>query len=158
MIRTNGNISKVAKNIAYVSTLIFCLASCSPTIDHHGTLPDEDLIKTIKVGKNNRAEVAKILGTPSAVSTFDSETWYYVGSQASRLAFLESKLINRKILVIQFDKKGIVRGLGHKNKDDGRKIRLVDRVTPTSGKQLTILEQLIGNIGRFGSNASNGGS
>ena len=33
--------------------------------------------------------------------------------------------------------------------EDAQKIEMVDRVTPTAGKELTILKQIFGNIGRF---------
>ena len=33
--------------------------------------------------------------------------------------------------------------------EDARKIEIVERVTPTAGKEFTILRQLFGNIGRF---------
>ena len=31
---------------------------------------------------------------------------------------------------------------------DGQDITMVSRITPTAGKELTILEQLLGNVGR----------
>ena len=36
------------------------------------------------------------------------------------------------------------------DKNSGRAFQVVDRKTPTRGKELTILEQLLGNVGRFG--------
>jgi hypothetical protein len=32
---------------------------------------------------------------------------------------------------------------------DGKKVVFVDRTTPTAGQRITILQQLIGNLGRF---------
>ena len=89
-------------------------------------------------------------GTPSAVSTFDNEAWYYVGSRTSRFAFLEPEILERTVLVIRFDKDGIVRQVERLSKEDGRDVQVVERKTPTRGRELTILEQLIGNVGRFG--------
>ena len=43
-----------------------------------------------------------------------------------------------------------VEALYRYNKDDLREIGMVDRTTPTTGKDLSILDQLIGNLGRFG--------
>ena len=38
------------------------------------------------------------------------------------------------------------------SKDDLREVGMVDRTTPTAGKDLSVLDQLIGNLGRFGRN------
>ncbi len=32
---------------------------------------------------------------------------------------------------------------------DGKDISMVSRITPTAGKEMTILEQIMGNVGRF---------
>ena len=33
--------------------------------------------------------------------------------------------------------------------EDGRTIAYVDRTTPTEGNELTLIQQLLGNLGRF---------
>ncbi len=35
---------------------------------------------------------------------------------------------------------------------------MVERITPTSGKQLTVLEQILGNVGKFNPATRSGGS
>ena len=138
----------------FISMIILICGACAPTINNHGNFPNPDLVNNVKVGQSNRTEVNKMLGPPSAAATFDTETWYYIGTQASQKAFLKPTLLDRQILIIHFDKKGIVQKVERLSKDDGRPIRIVTRKTPTSGKELTIIEQLIGNIGRFGNQAS----
>ena len=32
---------------------------------------------------------------------------------------------------------------------DGKDVDMVTRITPTAGKELTVLEQIMGNVGRF---------
>ena len=127
------------------------LAGCSPTVNNHGNTPEPELIQSIRIGSSNRAQIVAMLGTPSAVATFNQESWYYIGSKTSQLAFLPSKILERKVLVIRFDKQGVVRQLERLEKLDGRDIQIVDRKTPTHGRELTILEQLLGNVGKFSS-------
>jgi len=126
------------------------LSACSPTMNNHGNIPAQELVDSIRIGINNREQVSSILGTPSTIATFDQEAWYYVGARTSRIAFFEPELLERKILVVRFDKKGVVRQVERLDKNSGRQIQVVDRKTPTRGKELTIFEQLIGNVGRFG--------
>ena len=143
---------------ACISVIILICGACAQTTNNHGNIPNQDLLGNVKVGESNRREVNKMLGPPSATATFDKETWYYVGTQATQTAFLNPTLLDRQILIIKFDKKGIVQKIKQLSKADGRQVRIIPRKTPTSGKELTILEQLIGNIGRFGSQSSNAGS
>lgn len=126
------------------------LSACAPTLENHGNLPDPEIIKSVRPGHSNREQVSQMLGTPSAVATFDKESWYYVSMRTSQVAFFEPEILERKVLVVRFDKQGIVQQVENLTKDDGRDVQLVERTTPTRGKELTILEQLLGNIGRFG--------
>jgi outer membrane protein assembly factor BamE (lipoprotein component of BamABCDE complex) len=136
--------------IGPAAALVLMLSACSPTMNNHGNIPDEELVESIRIGVNNREQVSSMLGTPSTIATFDKEAWYYVGERTSRIAFFEPKLLERKVLVIRFNKNGIVRQVERLDKNSGREIQVVDRKTPTRGKELTILEQLLGNVGRFG--------
>lgn len=140
------------RGIAFTCSAILAasLTACSPTMNSHGNIPDSEVIQSIRIGSSNREQVSQMLGTPSAVATFDKEAWYYVGSRTSRLAFLEPTILERKILVIRFDKKGIVQQVERLEKQDGREVQIVDRKTPTRGKELSVMEQLLGNVGRFG--------
>jgi outer membrane protein assembly factor BamE (lipoprotein component of BamABCDE complex) len=51
------------------------------------------------------------------------------------------------VVAIEFDEQGVVTGIGQFGLEDGQIVDLVTRTTPTYGSQLTILEQLFGNIG-----------
>ena len=70
--------------------------------------------------------------------------------RTSRFAFLDPEILERNVLVVRFDERGIVQRVEHLDKNDGREVQIVDRKTPTRGKELTVIEQLLGNVGRFG--------
>jgi outer membrane protein assembly factor BamE (lipoprotein component of BamABCDE complex) len=53
------------------------------------------------------------------------------------------------VIYIAFDAADRVESIGTLDLDDGKKIVFVDRTTPTAGQRITILQQLIGNLGRF---------
>ena len=123
---------------------------CSPITDTRGNLPLEEFVETIERGKQNRDQIVAILGSPSTKATFGKQdTWYYIGKKTETLAFFEPKLIERKILVIKFDERGVVETVTSYDASDGKRVELVGRVTPTKGKELGGLEQIIGNVGRF---------
>jgi outer membrane protein assembly factor BamE (lipoprotein component of BamABCDE complex) len=58
-------------------------------------------------------------------------------------------VIDRRVVAIEFDQNDIVTAMNEYGLEDGRVIDLQTRTTPTHGRKLTILQQLLGNIGRF---------
>jgi len=130
-------------------------AGCSPTVDVRGNLPDPQDLALVKVGETSRDEVIKLLGNPSTSGTFEKETWYYIGQRTEqRLTVFNPVIKDQKVVLIRFNGDGTVEELQQFGLKDGKPVEVVDRVTPSRGKDLTILQQLVGNIGRFGSEGS----
>src|SRR3546814_5080921 len=93
-----------------------------------------------------------LLGSPSTSSTFPDwgTTYYYISSETEAVAFLAPEVIEQQVLAIAFDKStSKVKDIKRYGLKDGKQIAFVDRETPTRGKELTVLEQLFGNFGRF---------
>jgi outer membrane protein assembly factor BamE (lipoprotein component of BamABCDE complex) len=102
-----------------------------------------------KVGEDTRSTVLTKLGSPSAVATFDPNIWYYISQTSDKVAYLHPQLKSRTVVAISFDKASekvtAVRTLGL---GDGYEVAYVKRETPTRGRELSALEQLLGTIGR----------
>lgn len=128
---------------------LIMLQSCSGKTIITGNLPDPDLLANIEVGQVTKNEVLELLGSPSTKATFNDNDWYYVSEKTSTRVFFNPEVINRKVLIIQFDKREIVKKITQLSLKDGEKIEMVDRITPTAGKEMTILKQIFGNVGRF---------
>ena len=125
------------------------LAGCTPRIDQRGNKPDEEQVTQIMPGVDDKNRVAELIGTPSTVSTFNDRTWYYISKRTETTAFLDPDVTDQEILAIQFDDSGIVDNMRVYGLEDGRTLAYVDRTTPTEGNELTIIQQLLGNLGRF---------
>ncbi|WP_173983421.1 outer membrane protein assembly factor BamE [Magnetospirillum sp. SS-4] len=123
--------------------------ACSPEIELRGNLPPPEQLQQVAIGKTTREEVQSLLGTPSSIAPFGDETWHYISNVTERTAFFEPEVKERKVITVVFDRNGIVRALDTKGLTDGKDVTPVDRETPTAGKELTILQQLMGNVGRF---------
>ncbi len=126
------------------------VASCSPTIDNRGYVPDPTALDRVRPGGQTRGDVADILGTPSSVTPFADDTWIYIQRKTSTVAFFEPKVLEQNVVVVAFDDAGLVRDVRRYTLEDGKLIDPVTRKTPAPGKELTFLEQLVGNVGRFG--------
>ena len=142
------------KIAAVLSVFLFGLNSCSPIIGTRGNLPNPDLLANIEVGRINKQGVTELIGSPSTVEPFNGESWYYISEKTETKAFFEPKKTSRKVVIIRFNKKGIVKEIKTIGLKEARKIKMVDRITPTAGQEMTILKQLFGNIGRFEGSAS----
>ena len=125
------------------------LSACAKNISTHGILPKPNKIASIKVGFHNKNNVRNILGAPSTASNFDNKIWYYVGSRVEEASVFSPKLLERKVLAVEFDNNGTVKKIKHYDATKTNKIVPVSRKTPTKGKELTVIQQLIGNVGRF---------
>src|SRR5437867_1897576 len=141
-----------------VACAVLGLAACVPTVDQRGNLPEPERWAQIRPGATTRDEVAKILGTPSSTGVFDDKNWYYISRRTKQVAFFEPDVLDQQVYVVNFDDRGVVRGVDHKELKDGREIAMAPGATPAPGRELTFLEQVLGNIGRFnkGSSSSSG--
>ena len=59
------------------------------------------------------------------------------------------QVLERLVLVVSFDAAGLVETTRTYDLADGQTIDPVDRVTPTEGREISILQQLLGNLGKF---------
>ena len=143
-----------------VALAVAGLAACVPTVDQRGNLPQPDRLAEIRPGATTREQVAKILGTPSSTGVFDDKSWYYISRKTKQVAFFDPDVLDQQVYVVNFDNKGVVKGIDHKELKDGREIEPAPGATPAPGRELTFLEQVLGNIGRFnkGTATSGGGS
>jgi outer membrane protein assembly factor BamE (lipoprotein component of BamABCDE complex) len=147
-------INRLLRASALAAT-VMAAAACSPTIENRGYVPDKEALERITPGTQTRDDVAELLGTPSSVAAFSEDTtWIYIQSKTSTLAFFEPKVLERNIVVVDFDDAGIVKDVRRYTLEDGKLIDPVSRTTPAPGKELSFLEQLVGNVGRFNANSN----
>ena len=141
-----GRASLMAVGVAAVALLA---GACSPRVSTHGNVPDSDKIAELAPGKQTRQQVQQMLGSPSSITAFGGETWIYVSHRTETIAFFRAETNERKVLAVRFDKNGIVEAVELLGIEHARKLAPVERVTPTSGNEMTVLEQMLGNFGRF---------
>ena len=132
-----------------VALLGFAATACAPTVATRGNMADPDQVAEIKAGESRREDVAALLGTPTSVGTFDPNVWYYIGQKMEKTSFLRPDVVDRRVVVVRFDESGVVNEVEILDKDQGREIEIVERSTPTHGREMTFLEQMLGNVGRF---------
>ena len=139
----------VFRRLLAATALAALLSACTPNIAQRGNLPDPEILSTIQPGTHTRNQVADMLGSPSSIATFGEEVWYYISSQTQTIAFYKPEVLDQKVVAIAFDDAGKVKNVRTYGLEDAQAIEPVARTTPTGGREVTILEQLIGNLGKF---------
>ena len=131
-------------------------SGCAKDVYQRGNAPLADALAQLAPGEQTRQDVQGLLGTPATTSVFGDETWYYISAQTTQYAFYPVHELERSVLALDFDDRGILRGMRELTLEDGRNVTIAQRSTPTKGREYGLLEQLIGNIGRFGTQGDRG--
>ncbi|MEM1106589.1 MAG: outer membrane protein assembly factor BamE [Pseudomonadota bacterium] len=130
-----------------VGACLMAGACVSPVTSFNGYIADEALPKDMEPGIDTRTSVLARLGSPSTQSIFDDNTWYYVTTTKAQLAFYRPRVADRSIIGVRFDEQDVVAEVLEYDITDGEVISYASQETPTLGRQLTFLEQLLGSIG-----------
>lgn len=121
---------------------------------YNGYVIDQQSLNLIPVG-SSREQVLLTMGTPSTTATFDSEVFYYISQKRTRAAaFMKPRLVEQTVLAIYFDKDGVVARRANYTLQDGKVFDTISRTTPTGGRDLTFLQQLLSG----GTGAASGGA
>ena len=115
---------------------------------HHFRASDAQLVQPGMA----REDVRLSLGTPTTTSrTSTGETFYYISSTTSQMAFLEPKEIDRRVFAIYFNELGSVDRIANYGLKDGKVFDFINRRTPAAGgREEGLLAQMFKNLGRGG--------
>lgn len=123
--------------------------ACTPISRSHGYVAAKASPGDVKKGTDTKTTVLAKYGSPTTTGVFDGNVWYYMSEQREQLGYLQPKTTSRTVTSIAFSKDGVVDGVDVYTLKDGHVVNMVKRETPTRGKELTILEQLLGTVGRL---------
>jgi outer membrane protein assembly factor BamE (lipoprotein component of BamABCDE complex) len=135
------------RGVMLLATL--ALISCSAQYRNHGYVPRDDELEKVIVGTSTQADVAQAVGRPSSTGLLTGAGWFYVGSRFRHYGGREPKEIERQVVAISFDEKGIVENVERFGLEEGQAIVLSRRVTDSNIKGIGFLRQLLGNIGNL---------
>lgn len=137
------------KKIVLAVAVAALVSGCVKMEERRGYVAEAKNFSKIEAGKTTREEVRKLLGSPSSKSTFGQETWYYIGMNMERTAFFVPDVAEQKVVQVEFADSGVVSNVHFPKTDRRRAIEFSNDSTPTEGNSVTVMEQLLGNLGRF---------
>lgn len=130
---------------------------CAPTVTTHGHRLDAARVAEVRPGVTSREEVARLLGSPSSTGALDGQTWYYVMQKTERRSFYQAKVAAQDVVRIDFDQSGVVSAVNERGLEMARAVDPAPEKTRTMGNELTVVQQFLGNIGRFNTGTPEGG-
>jgi outer membrane protein assembly factor BamE (lipoprotein component of BamABCDE complex) len=125
------------------------ITGCSTTIDQRGFAPTPGSVEKLELNTQSRDDVVRLIGSPSAVATFNPNIWYYISEKQESWAFMRPWIVDQNVMQLTFNESGRLETIKKYDQKDAEHITMVSRITPTAGKELTVLEQILGNVGRF---------
>lgn len=139
--------------LALAATAVLA-SGCNPVLRTHGYVATADAKpQAVEPGSDTKSSVLARLGNPSVEGTFDddieTDTWYYMNQVRQSFAYLRPLVEERSITAISFNADGQVEKVAEYGIEDGYFVNIVDRKTPTRGRELSVLEQIFGSVGRL---------
>jgi len=129
--------------------LPLAVAGCDTTVDQRGFAPTPGSLEKLEIGTQSREDVVRLIGSPSAVATFNPNVWYYISQKQEYYAFFKPAMLDQNVIQLSFNESGRLTTMKKYDLADAKDIDMVSRITPTAGKEMTVLEQIMGNVGRF---------
>ncbi len=136
------------KRLCLFFPVLLALGACEPTVANRGMLLEPEQLAQIRPGVTTREDVAVKLGSPTAVSTVDENTWYYVGRQTKQVSFFMPKVLKQQAVEVQFDDKGVVKEIAKLDLPEASDTEPVDRETPSYGHENSVLQEVLGSFKR----------
>ena len=132
--------------------LLFCAACSWLPVNDIGHVPSIEERTAIQAGKTTKEDVRRNIGSPATISLFEKESWIYIASKEQTRGFLSPKEIERQVFVITFNARDVVESTRFYTLDEGNELTPDSATTKTYGKDLSSMEELLGNFGRFPAN------
>ena len=125
------------------------LAACVSTRAQHGYVPERgETALEAEPGIDTKESVLARYGEPSVRPAMFDDVWYYVSSASNSRAFYKTQTTRREVTAFAFDNGGRVFEVATFGLEEGRPVNIVSRTTPTRGKELSFLQQLLGGVGQ----------
>lgn len=128
---------------------LFLITGCGLETYQSGDLPSQQRLNMIQAGFD-RAKVVDLLGEPTFENKVGrSQFFVYSRIRKQNRAFLPPQETERDLYVISFDPYQRVNAVRHLTLDDANQISYDETITKVTGKELTVMEQLVKNFGRY---------
>ena len=138
------------KKLIFIS-LIFILSNCQfkDPIKGHGINFLKNRSEKISLNKSNKNDVIKVLGNPHTKSIDDENLWFYFDRKIASGKLVKFKymdLLENNVLILNFDKYGIVIKKEFFSKEDMKKIKYSEMKTDNPVSQDSFVSSFLQSV------------
>ena len=114
----------------------------------HGIRFIKNKYDIIEIGKSNKNDIRKIIGPPSSLSKFNNR-WIYIERKTNSQTIFklgEKKISSNNVLIIEFDKNGILISKDLLTIDDMNELLIADKKTNKKFNQNNIVYDIFSTL------------
>ena len=131
--------------------LLFILLGCQlqEASKNHGILFLENRSNELILNETNQNDVVKLIGQPHSTSISDENTWIYLERTLSKGKYhkLGKHVLKvNNVLVLNFDKYGILKSKKFNNKEDIQKIKFAETKTENNLSKKSFVETFLNSV------------
>lgn len=134
--------------VVLASFLSACAVFKSAPI-HGGSLIEPDDYNQLIPGSSTRSDAIDLLGSPSSKGAFNDNTWIYLSNVSHSTPMNFPRVTKQQVVVLKFSPTGTLKSIRTLSIKDSMHVAMVSKITPTPGSKINVLEQILGNVGRY---------
>ena len=139
------------KNVYLLVVVLFLIIGCKQNelIKTHGVAYLDKREKLIIVNKSNKNDTIAIFGQPSTKGMVDNNLWIYIERTRTRGKLLklgQNYLKKNNVLVLEFDKFGILKKKEFYNKKQMKKITFAKDVTENELRKENFIHSFLSSV------------
>ena len=139
------------KYIYSLVIILFFTTTCkkSEVLNTHGIAYLEKREKLIVLNKSNKNDTINVLGQPSTKGMTDDNLWIYIERSTTRGSVLKlgkSYLKKNNVLVLEFDKYGILSKKKFYNKENMKKLSFAKDITENEIRKENFIQSFLSSI------------
>ena len=129
--------------------VIFTVLSGCQSIDVRGQFVSDNAIEEINAKRLTQDEIIDLIGSPTYVPEYSSNTWYYIQRSLTKRAWFDPKVVEQRIIKISFNDHGKMTEAILLPAMYDEKLTVENKYTKTHGTEQNNLQKFVKNIGRF---------
>ena len=141
----------MVKNVYLLVIILFFITACqqNEVIKTHGIAYLDKREKLIIVNKSNKNDTVNILGQPSTKGMTDDNLWIYIERTITRgklLKFGRNYIKKNNVLVLEFDKYGILKKKEFYDKEKMKKVDFAKNITENDIRKENFIYSFLSSI------------
>tara|TARA_E500000178_G_scaffold356236_1_gene432671 strand:+ start:4750 stop:5214 length:465 start_codon:yes stop_codon:yes gene_type:complete len=138
-------------HLAYIIVFFLISTACQlkEPVNKHGILFLKNRSAQLNVNKDNKNDVLKLIGSPHTKSINNNNNWIYIErvlTKGDLHKFGQNVIKTNNVLVLSFDKYGILVTKNFLDKDDINKMNFSKKITENNLAETSFVEKFLSSI------------